>query len=101
MVELHKRPALSDVSVQELGTELKRVNVQLVQVTSERVELPVKLGTVTVESDKRLEDLTAGLGARDHVKRLVRCNVSQSVEALEAFVNQIGTQLVDRFLNGL
>lgn len=71
MIELHKRQAAADVSVQGMTVDLTMVRAQLVQVTMERLELSTKLGDVADEFDKRLEELVVVHGARDRAERLV------------------------------
>lgn len=99
---MRKRQAASDLSVQKLTTDLTKDKARFVHVTTERLELSKKLGAVAAESEnKRFEELTVVRGARDSVERLVWSIVGQSVEAQGAFVNQVGTQLVDLFRIGL
>lgn len=101
VVELRKRQAAYKVSVQGLPTELTRAKAQSVQVTTERLELSRKLGAEAAESDKRLKELAVVRDACNSVEGVVWSIVGQSVEALAVFVNQVGTQLVDRFCTGL
>lgn len=50
-----------------------------------------------MECFKRVDEFSAATGDRVRVEGLV-CSVGgKSVEALDAFVNQVGTQLVERF----
>lgn len=101
VVELCKRQSASDVSVPELTVELKQVKAQLVRVNTEILEKSTKLDAVAVEPDKRLEEFAVVRGACNRAEGLVWSIVGQSAAALDKFVNQVGTQLVDRFRVGL
>lgn len=101
VVELQKQQAASDVSVLEWTAELKKVKAQLVQVTAETLKLSMKWDAVLAETDKKHEELAGVHSARDCVEDLERYIVNQSVGTVDAFVNQVGVQLVDRFCAGL
>lgn len=64
--------------------------------TAKRLELLVKFCTVTVEYDKRLEKLSVVRGAGDRIEDMIWSIVSQSVEAVDVFFSNVGTQLSDR-----
>lgn len=49
------------------------------------------------EPDKRLEELAVMREARESVEGSVRSIVGQFVEALNDFINHVGTQLMNRF----
>lgn len=69
--------------------------------TAEKLELSARLGAVAVKSDKRFKELAVVRSACDRVEGLVPLTVARSVKALNAFVNQVGTQLVSCFRTGL
>lgn len=79
MVELRKRPATSDISVQELTEELKDAKSQLGKVFCERPELSTKLKGVEKGYEKRLETRAVLRGARDLFEALVRTIVGKSL----------------------
>lgn len=56
---------------------------------------------MAAESEKKLEELTGLRGAHNLVESLVRSIVNQSIGALDAFINQVGVQLVDCLRTGL
>lgn len=80
VVALQERHAESDVSVQDKTAELTRIKTQLVQITTERVELSMKLDVVAAESDMSLEQLAVVRGTRDRFERLVPSILVQLVE---------------------
>lgn len=48
-----------------------------------------------------VEQLTFVSDTVEHVEKLLRSIVGQSLETLDALVNEVGIQLVDRFRTGL
>lgn len=78
-----------------------RVKAQLVQVTAKKLVLSTKLGAAVAEFEMSSEKLVVVRGTRDLLMRLGKSIVGQSVRALDVFVNQAGTQLVDRPRSGL
>lgn len=70
---------------------------QLVTVIAEKIDFFAKLSTLEAESDKRLEELFVTRDAHEGVQSLMRSVFGHSVEGLDAFINQGGTQLLDRF----
>lgn len=98
MFKWRRRQVESEVSVQGLTVELKKVNAQLVQVTLENLEPSTKLGAAAAELVGMVEELADMYYACDILERLVRCIVSQSFTALDALVNQAGAPLVDFIL---
>lgn len=69
----------------------------MVKVTAEKFEFSMRLNAVEVGSDKRLEALAVVWDARHCEEGLVQSIVGRYIEVLDAFINQVGTQLVDRF----
>lgn len=69
--------------------------------SEQKLEWCTKLDAVTAESVKRLEELSGMRNVCDRVKSSVWSIFDQFVGALDAFVNQIGSQLVDRFCAAL
>lgn len=67
----------------------------------ERHELPTKLDAPAVESESRLEELGVLRGTHDRDEGFVQSIVGQLEAALDAFFNQVRTQLVNRFCIGL
>lgn len=53
IVVLQKRHSASDVTVEELTTELSKVKAQLVQLTAENLGLLTNIGTVSAEFDNK------------------------------------------------
>lgn len=73
---LHDRQAASEISVQELKTNLKNVKSQLVNVFAEKLELCTKLNSIEAESEKVVEKFIVVLGALKLLKELVQSKVS-------------------------
>lgn len=65
VVDLHKLQAVLDVSIQQLTTELTRVNAHLGQVTAENLKLCTKPGAVAADFDKSLEEMAPVCGVRN------------------------------------
>lgn len=91
MAELSRQQAVSDVFAQKLTVKITKVKPKLVRVATKRLELSTKLGTVEVESYKKLDTMTVMRDTRDYVERLARSIVGQSAESPDEFVNQVGT----------
>lgn len=96
-VGFRKQQGMSDMSVLELSVELTRFKAPFVYLSAEKLDLSTKLGAVGAESDNRLKELAVVRGGYDPIEGSMRSIVGQSVEAINAFVNHVGTQLVDRF----
>lgn len=77
---------------------MARAKAQLVQVTMQRFESSTKLGAVAGKKDKSQEEMADVRSTCYCIERLVRSIVGKTVEALDAFVDQAGNQLVDRLL---
>lgn len=91
----------SDLSTTQLAPELEDVMAQLVSVTGTMLERCGKLSAIEADSDQRVEELPVVQSARVLFEVLVRSNVGHSVAVLDAFINHVGTPLVDRFCTGL
>lgn len=68
---------------------------------AENVDLSTKFNAVASGCDKRFEELTGLRDVRDHARGLVESIFDQSIGARQAFVNEVGVQLVNRFRTGL
>lgn len=68
--------------------------------TTERLELSTKLDAVAAETNERREELVFVRRTCDRVKGVMRSMIDQSVEAVNAFANQVATLLVSRLLSG-
>lgn len=79
--------------MQEFTEELKDIKTKLVKVTAKKLELSTKLYAIEARSNKRLAELTIVQGAQDSVEVLVQSIGGLSVKALDAFIEQVGTQL--------
>lgn len=63
----------------------------------EKLELSNKFISVEAGFEKMLEELAVVRGDRDRFEGLLRFIVSQSVDALGALIDEVGTHLVDDF----
>lgn len=72
-----------------MTADAKKVKSQLLKVIAEERKLSTTLNTVEKESDMMLEQLTVVQDACDLVEELEPSIVGQSVEDLDAFINQV------------
>lgn len=84
------------MSMRECTAELAGTEAQLVTMTSEKLAFLDHLSTSETYSIKRAEKLLATEGDRVRVKSVMRFVLGQSVEALDAFGNLVGTKLLER-----
>lgn len=83
------------------SNEVRQVKSQFRSVTVEKLEMFTVLYAVEEERYKRLGVLAVVRGALERVEKLVQSLVGQAVETLDAFINQVGSQLVNRSRSSL
>lgn len=66
-----------------------------------KLDLSNKLSVVKVKYGTRIKESDVARSARTRVQVLICSIVCQSVEALDSFINQVGTQLMDCVCTGL
>lgn len=86
------------MSVQLWISKVASIRAQLVLLTAKKLELFIKLDALAANSNKWLETVTIVRGVHDCVKGLVWYMFGQSVESLDASVNEAGVHQVNWFL---